>query len=146
LQWHKTGQPLRKAFKLNSAYEHFSEYLDRIDHFSAAQGLGALKEEDKKCRGVRVWFCDRSAGSKLLSSEQAAEALQQVCDSGVQVLQIVIGGADGFSAQDYDVWKPALKWSFGPLTLPHELAAVVAAEQIYRAWTIQKNMPYHKGH
>jgi len=36
--------------------------------------------------------------------------------------------------------------AFGRITLPHELAAVVAAEQIYRALTILAGHPYHTGH
>jgi len=42
--------------------------------------------------------------------------------------------------------QPHLIWSFGAMTLPHELASVVAAEQIYRAISILKNHPYHSGH
>jgi 23S rRNA (pseudouridine1915-N3)-methyltransferase len=55
---------------------------------------------------------------------------------------ILIGGPEGLDS--------ALKgachehWSLGPLTLPHELARVVACEQLYRAWTIHRGEPYHK--
>ena len=67
-------------------------------------------------------------------------------NSGTKELQIVIGSAEGFSEKELAEWNPDLKWSFGPLTLPHELAAVVAAEQIYRALTILKRLPYHAAH
>jgi len=59
-------------------------------------------------------------------------------------LVLAIGPADG--------WSPAararadLLLSFGRITLPHELAAVVAAEQLYRALTIRAKHPYHCGH
>jgi 23S rRNA (pseudouridine1915-N3)-methyltransferase len=57
-------------------------------------------------------------------------------------LAIVIGGSRGLD--------PALiaggeAWSLGPLTLPHELARVVVVEQLYRAFTILRGEPYHKG-
>jgi len=58
-------------------------------------------------------------------------------------LALVIGGSEGL--------EPALlarahaRWSLGPLTLPHELARVVVFEQLYRAFTILRGEPYHKG-
>ena len=54
----------------------------------------------------------------------------------------VIGGADGLApalAREAD-WL----WSLSPLTLPHGLVRVVVAEQLYRAWSITKNHPYHR--
>lgn len=55
-------------------------------------------------------------------------------------LAFVVGGADGLPA----AWKPRadLLLSLGPMTLPHELARVVLAEQIYRALTLQRGHPY----
>ena len=58
-------------------------------------------------------------------------------------LAFVLGGsrglAPGFLA------SAALRWSLGPLTLPHELARIVVVEQLYRAFTILRGEPYHKG-
>lgn len=146
LQWHKAGQPARKAFKHAAAYELAAEYEKRIRHFCAVEILGALRPQDKNRKSQTVWFCDRGRGSKVLSSEDVSGELARTADGGIQELQIVIGGADGFTAEDYEMWQPALRWSFGPMTLPHELAAVVALEQVYRGWSILKNLPYHQGH
>jgi len=82
----------------------------------------------------------------MLSSEELAARVETLRDSGIRQLHVVIGGADGFTAQEIEAWKPEMRWSFGPLTLPHEVAAIVAAEQIYRAWTILNHLPYHSGH
>jgi 23S rRNA (pseudouridine1915-N3)-methyltransferase len=56
---------------------------------------------------------------------------------------LAIGGSRGLAA---DLLAAADdRWSLGPLTLPHELARVVVAEQLYRALTILRGEPYHKG-
>ncbi|MFI5235737.1 MAG: 23S rRNA (pseudouridine(1915)-N(3))-methyltransferase RlmH [Gemmatimonadales bacterium] len=56
---------------------------------------------------------------------------------------LVLGGSTGLSA-DF-IAAATHRWSLGPLTLPHELARVVVAEQLYRAFTILRGEPYHKG-
>ena len=48
------------------------------------------------------------------------------------------GLAEGCRAQADDVW------SLGCLTLPHPIVRVILAEQLYRAWTITQNHPYHR--
>jgi 23S rRNA (pseudouridine1915-N3)-methyltransferase len=59
-----------------------------------------------------------------------------------QDVAIVIGGADGL---DPELLQTAGEtWSLSRLTLPHALVRVVLAEQIYRAWSILKNHPYHR--
>jgi 23S rRNA (pseudouridine1915-N3)-methyltransferase len=55
----------------------------------------------------------------------------------------VIGGSRGLS--DDMLTAASARWSLGPLTLPHELARVVVAEQLYRGMTILRGEPYHKG-
>jgi 23S rRNA (pseudouridine1915-N3)-methyltransferase len=84
-----------------------------------------------------------SRGQQYTSDEFAAQ-LGRVRDEGVQRLVLAIGPADG--------WSPAarqranLLFSFGRMTLPHQLARVVLAEQVYRALTILAGHPYHSGH
>ena len=56
---------------------------------------------------------------------------------------LVIGGSHGLDP--VLLAAAADRWSLGPLTLPHELARVVVAEQLYRAGTILRGEPYHKG-
>ena len=55
----------------------------------------------------------------------------------------IIGGSTGLGPDL--VVRSDHRWSLGPLTLPHELARVVAYEQVYRGFTILKGEPYHKG-
>ena len=54
-----------------------------------------------------------------------------------------IGGSHGLP-EDF-LNEAHERWSLGPATLPHELARVIALEQLYRAFTILRKEPYHKG-
>lgn len=75
------------------------------------------------------------------STEKLAARLEQWMQEGRDV-GFMIGGPDGIDA---DVLQRADdRWSLGPLTLPHPLVRVVLAEQLYRAWTITQNHPYHR--
>jgi len=58
-------------------------------------------------------------------------------------LAFVIGGSRGLAPGL--LATAAGRWSLGPLTLPHELARVIIVEQLYRAFTIIRGEPYHKG-
>jgi 23S rRNA (pseudouridine1915-N3)-methyltransferase len=58
-------------------------------------------------------------------------------------LAFVLGGSHGLAPAI--LASAAARWSLGPLTLPHELARVVVTEQLYRAFTIIRGEPYHKG-
>jgi 23S rRNA (pseudouridine1915-N3)-methyltransferase len=81
---------------------------------------------------------------KLLSSREFADWIGRQRDSGAQHLIFAIGPADGWSAAARE--RADLLLSFGPMTFPHELARVMLAEQLYRAFTILAGHPYHSGH
>jgi 23S rRNA (pseudouridine1915-N3)-methyltransferase len=57
-------------------------------------------------------------------------------------LCFIIGGPDGVSAACHE--RANYTWSLSDLTLPHGLARVLFAEQLYRAWSLQKGHPYHR--
>jgi 23S rRNA (pseudouridine1915-N3)-methyltransferase len=81
-------------------------------------------------------------GGMSWSSEQLAAQLD-AWRLGARERTLVIGGAAGVSAALRA--RASSTWSLGPLTLPHELARIVVVEQLYRASTILKGEPYHKG-
>lgn len=145
LDWLEKGLLKPKSFKSQDLFGAFTSYCGRIGTFSPCEVSGELEEEETKSHR-RVWVLDRGPSARVLSSEDVARHLNRAIDGGVRELEIVVGGADGFSIDRLAEMKPDLLWCFGPLTLPHELAAVTAAEQIYRAFTILKKHPYHGGH
>ena len=82
-------------------------------------------------------------GGDQLGSEEFAQALAKFRDGGAQGLAFFIGGADGLGLAAQ--FKADRIVSLGPMTLPHGLARIVLAEQIYRAGTLLTGHPYHRG-
>jgi len=83
--------------------------------------------------------CD--PGGKSMTSEQFGAWLQEQRERAVDVA-FVIGGAYGLGESVRS--RARVRLSLAPWTLPHELARLVLAEQIYRAGTIGRGEPYHK--
>lgn len=81
-------------------------------------------------------------GGRTLSSEELAGRVRQWEEQPPQRTAFAIGGAEGFAPEILDRADAVV--SLGPLTLPHQLARVVAAEQLYRALTINRGLPYHR--
>ncbi|MDA7948493.1 MAG: 23S rRNA (pseudouridine(1915)-N(3))-methyltransferase RlmH, partial [Hyphomicrobiaceae bacterium] len=79
---------------------------------------------------------------KALTSEAFARLLGELRDEGASAVALVLGGPDGHG--DELRKKAARTLSLGAITLPHGLAKVVVAEQLYRAATILAGHPYHR--
>ncbi|WP_373090019.1 23S rRNA (pseudouridine(1915)-N(3))-methyltransferase RlmH [Zhongshania sp.] len=78
---------------------------------------------------------------KAVSTESLAEALANWQMDGDNI-SILVGGPDGLSPACLAFARQ--KWSLSAMTLPHPLVRVLFAEQLYRAWTINNNHPYHR--
>ena len=78
---------------------------------------------------------------KPMSTEQLSAWLAERLRDG-RPLALMIGGPDGIAPPVLD--RANLRWSLSPLTLPHALARVVVAEQIYRAMSLLAGHPYHR--
>ena len=123
------------------------EYLKRLRRFVEAEGI-SLRDEDAMLqlgsrlpRHTLVLLDERG---KQFSSQELAKFLGDYQDRNSQPLLFGVGPADGFSEE---ACKSAqLVLSLGRMTLAHELARVVLLEQLYRAFTILKGHPYHRGH
>jgi 23S rRNA (pseudouridine1915-N3)-methyltransferase len=126
-----------------------NDYLKRLARYSEVAGVSvkdeaailALAQGERQRERHKLVLLD--SRGKELSSEELASFLERE-QMQAQPLLFAIGGADGFS--DEARRKAGLVLSLGKMTLPHELARVVVLEQLYRAFTILKNHPYHVGH
>jgi 23S rRNA (pseudouridine1915-N3)-methyltransferase len=78
---------------------------------------------------------------KTWSTERLAARLAQWMADGPD-LALLVGGPEGLSPACSAAAE--FSWSLSPLTLPHPLVRVVLAEQLYRAWSLMRNHPYHR--
>ena len=90
-------------------------------------------------KGVKIIVLDELGVQT--TTVQLAEKLKGWLGSG-QDIALVVGGPDGLSSSFLE--KADWKWGLSKLTLPHPLVRVVVAEQVYRAWSILQNHPYHR--
>ncbi|MFT7414481.1 MAG: 23S rRNA (pseudouridine1915-N3)-methyltransferase, partial [Methylophagaceae bacterium] len=78
---------------------------------------------------------------KSWRTEQLAEQLKSWMADGRDV-SLIVGGPDGLT--DECLQRADQRWSLSALTLPHPLVRIVLSEQLYRAWTVLQNHPYHR--
>lgn len=79
---------------------------------------------------------------KELSSEDLSSLFCDLSKSGINKVNLIIGGATGL---DFSVIEKCnYKLSFSKMTFPHQLMRLILLEQVYRAFKIMNNEPYHK--
>ena len=81
-------------------------------------------------------------GGESWSTDALAGRLKNWMQGGRDVA-LLVGGPDGLAAICRE--RADARWSLSPLTFPHMLVRIVVAEQFYRAWTVLKGHPYHRG-
>lgn len=142
--------PRRSGAKSGEAEALAREFALRASRFAPTEIAGfvseaALLEAAARApgRAAAGLVLFDSAGS-LSTSEGFAEQLRADRDAGAGRIFYCVGPADGWSAHARA--QAARLVSFGRMTLPHELARVLVAEQVYRALTILAGHPYHLGH
>lgn len=136
-----------------------SEYAKRLSRFCKINIIEVPeeqikgKENEKTIEAVKekegVRILEKSSGyiilldvlGKSLTSPDLAEKIEEITQTSSKIT-FIIGGSHGVSNQ---VKQAAdFKFSFSKLTFPHQLMRVVLAEQVYRAFTINNNITYHK--
>lgn len=79
---------------------------------------------------------------KMKSSEQLADSLDKLATYGKSKIAFIIGGSLGLSNEVLQRADETL--SFSKMTFPHQLMRLILLEQVYRAFRINRNEPYHK--
>lgn len=134
------------------------EYLDRLQHYGKVETTvipelknarkltqDQIKKEEgalilKQCSaGDTLLLLDENG--KIFTSVQFAEFLQQKFNQGGKTLLFVVGGAYGFSDEVYA--RANGKISLSKMTFSHQMVRLFFLEQLYRAFTILRNEPYH---
>ena len=78
---------------------------------------------------------------KPWTTPELSEAMRRWLKNG-QNVALLVGGPEGLAESARNLARE--KWSLSRLTFPHPLVRIIVAEQIYRAWSILSNHPYHR--
>lgn len=90
----------------------------------------------------RAFVCAMCVEGDMLSSEELADKLEKLASGGVSQMAFVVGGSFGLSEELKR--RADMRLSMGRMTFPHALARVMLAEQLYRAFSINAGLKYHK--
>ena len=134
-----------------------AEYLKRMPREASVEIIEI--KPDKRASGKNSEIVQEAEAARIL--EAAGKDLLIVLDEhgqevtttklaqrmetwlgGGRDVSLVIGGADGLHASLKQ--KADWLWSLSKLTLPHGMVRVVLSEQLYRAWSVIQNHPYHR--
>ena len=140
---------------VDTAYQHYAKrmpshcQLKLVALPAPARGKSTSIAQAKQREAKRIEAALPKGAYRVVLDETG----QQVSTQGVskkmagwlaqgQDVALIVGGADGL---DQAIKQTAQwQWSLSALTLPHPMVRVVVAEQVYRAWTILANHPYHR--
>jgi 23S rRNA (pseudouridine1915-N3)-methyltransferase len=140
----------------------FERYAKRASGLAQIVGLSgvdfreldesrARSAEERRTAEVRAfleaapkgaWTCALDERGRAVTSAGWAEDIARARDSGAPAYVVCIGGADGLDLAIRNAAR--LTVAFGAVTWPHQLVRVMAAEQIYRCFTILVGHPYHR--
>ena len=137
------------------AVEEYSKRLSRyckldIDEKTPDNASDIVNEQIKNKEGERIlsaikddaYVCALAIEGKMLDSVELSEKIERLGIEGTSNITFVIGGSLGLA--DAVLKRADYKLSFSRMTFPHQLMRVILLEQIYRAYRIMKNEPYHK--
>jgi 23S rRNA (pseudouridine1915-N3)-methyltransferase len=142
--------------------ELFARYAERAVALAPKVGLSGLQfrefEESRartaeerraaearaliEAAGKGAFLCALDERGAAMTSAAWAAQIARARDEGQPAYAVLIGGPDGLDAELRRAARSLV--AFGAMTWPHQLARVMAAEQIYRCFTILSGHPYHR--
>ncbi len=148
--------------KAGAEKELLDRYLDRAQKTGRTLGVSsvdivelvesrAARTSDRKDEEASALLAHVPQGAllialdehgKSMASEPFSKKLRGWIDSGASDIVLAIGGADGHGKALLD--RADMTLSFGAMTWPHQIVRILAAEQVYRAFTIMSGHPYHR--
>jgi 23S rRNA (pseudouridine1915-N3)-methyltransferase len=117
------------------------EYARRIGRYCDFQ-MRQVRDESSLDHYAKAYSVVLDPAGRQLSSAEFATWIEKSQNTAVRELVFLVGGADGVSESTRN--RARLLLSLSKMTLPHEMARVVLAEQIYRAFAILHGHPYAK--
>lgn len=141
-------------------FEAIQDYLNRLKKmlhirmedvrdFPLRKGMSAKIVQDQEAHflkermGEEAFYAVLDVKGKQKSTEDFSELIAKWENMAVKEVTFIIGGAYGVSEEILRNTRERL--SLSKMTLPHDLARLVFVEQLYRAYTILKGIPYHHG-
>lgn len=145
---------IKEAF-YRDALEEYAKRLSRFCKFNVVElaekqlagkndaDVRIVREDEGKriVQAVKGYVIALDMRGQQLTSEELSAKLVKLTDT-TSTITFVIGGSYGLA--DCVLERADYKLSFGKMTFPHQLMRVIAAEQIYRAFTIAEGSGYHK--
>lgn len=145
----------RQPAWVDEAFDNYSGRLPREWNFRIDRIATARRSKNNTSKNAMVVEADAllarikddeqvvlldQRGSQLTSQALATRLSDWQADG--RDLSFVIGGPDGVAEACRK--RADVIWSLSDLTLPHGLARILFAEQMYRAWSLQNGHPYHR--
>jgi 23S rRNA (pseudouridine1915-N3)-methyltransferase len=131
------------------------DYVKRLSHFTRCEVVEVKESRTREAAAVNnesSRISEAIGNSTLavlldltgreLSSQELAHQVQRWENDAVKEIAVVIGGPHGLSPQVQS--RADIRWRLTRLTLTHEMARVLVVEQLYRAYAINRGLPYQK--
>jgi 23S rRNA (pseudouridine1915-N3)-methyltransferase len=132
--------------------EAAAAYQKRLARYVPCDAVQIREVGDRRDQGIKImaqltrdapstWVALDERGQAPTTRELAAE-LAAWQTAGLRHITFVIGGADGLEPSVLEA--APRRWALSKLTLPHRLARLLLTEQLYRAHTLLRGLPYHR--